>query len=41
MTGRRIPVTKALVARSLAVDESVAVTLVDSGVVLVNGSIAQ
>ncbi len=41
MAGRRIPVVKALVARSLADDESVAETLIENGVVLVNGSIAQ
>lgn len=41
MAGRRISVIKALVARSLANDESVAASLIDSGVVLVNGSIAQ
>jgi len=41
MAGRRIPVIKVLVSKGLADDESVAASLIDSGVVLVNGSIAQ
>jgi 23S rRNA (cytidine1920-2'-O)/16S rRNA (cytidine1409-2'-O)-methyltransferase len=41
MSGRRVAVLKALVSRGLASDESEAAALINDGVVLVNGSVAQ
>jgi 23S rRNA (cytidine1920-2'-O)/16S rRNA (cytidine1409-2'-O)-methyltransferase len=40
MAGRRIPIIKALVSKGLADDETAAASLIDGGVVLVNGSVA-